>query len=78
MTDIQSDTSDPNIVYVRKTAIEEFNASEKTIPTLNSYPHALNTVDPEEDKAGGAAEKAAGFRHSCFLGMVVSIPRQSR
>ena len=73
MTDIQSETSDQNIIVIRKPRIEELNASDKAAPATASFPSVLSAVDPEKDGAGGAAEKTAGLRHSCFLGMVVSI-----
>ena len=63
VTDIQSDTSDPNIVYVRKP-----NSEEGVPPSPNH--HQLH--HPDQELAGEAAGAAAGLRHSCFLGMVVS------
>jgi hypothetical protein len=69
VTDIQSETSDQNIIVIRKPRIEALHAT----PAITSFPSVLSAVDPEEDEAGGAAEKTAGSRHSCFLGMVVSI-----
>ena len=67
MTDTQIDfeTSDPNFVprpWERLNLVD----ADKVIG-------AKEAVELEEAEAGAAAEKAAGFGHSCVLGMVVSI-----
>ena len=84
MTNVQCAISDPNITHVQNTTSEVIasDTSDIALPTATSNPHVVTAIStpgtldpgPAEDRAGGAADKAAGFRHSCFLGMVVSIP----